>query len=78
MKEPSFIVRFSFIFVPLMIFLFFVFLAGIRNPIMMVILALGFTWMLQAIYRKLFFKPVEPQQNNPNKVQHHKKKKKRK
>lgn len=51
-NQPSFAVRFLIVFVPLIVFMFLIFLAGIRNIFMMVILALAFTWMIQAIYKK--------------------------
>ncbi len=57
MKQHSFIVRFVIIFVPLLLFLLLMFLAGItKNIFMTLILSLAFTWMVQAIYKKVMLK----------------------
>lgn len=57
MKQHSFIVRFVIIFVPLLLFLALMSLAGItKNVFMTLILSLAFTWMIQAIYKKIMRK----------------------
>ncbi len=57
MKQHSFIVRFVIIFVPLLLFLLLMSLAGItKNIFMTLILSLAFTWMVQAIYKKVMLK----------------------
>lgn len=62
MKNPSFIVRFLVFFVPLLIFMFIMSLAGITdNLFMTVILSLAFVWMVQAIYKMVLKKREDKQ-----------------
>lgn len=51
--QAGFIKRFLIIFIPLIIFMVLIKLAGIDNMFMMIILALAFVWMVQAIYKKV-------------------------
>ena len=51
--QAGFIKRFIIIFIPLIIFMVLIKLAGIDNMFMMIILALAFVWMVQAIYKKV-------------------------
>ena len=51
--QAGFIKRFIIIFIPLIIFMILIKLAGIDNIFMMIILALAFVWMVQAIYKKV-------------------------
>lgn len=51
--QAGFIKRFIIIFIPLIIFMILIKLAGIDNMFMMIILALAFVWMVQAIYKKV-------------------------
>lgn len=54
MNNSSFIVRFLVIFIPLMVFMFLMHLAGITDNIFMtIILSLALVWMIQAIYKKV-------------------------
>ncbi|MBQ0079579.1 MAG: hypothetical protein KBS66_06810 [Eubacterium sp.] len=66
-NQPSFIVRFLVVFVPLVVFMFLIFLSGIRNTFMMIILALAFTWMVQALYKKYLDKKQSQSENNNKK-----------
>lgn len=51
--QAGFIKRFIIIFIPLIIFMILIKLAGIDNIFMLIILALAFVWMVQAIYKKV-------------------------
>lgn len=51
--QAGFIKRFIIIFIPLIIFMILIKLAGIDNIFMMIILALAFVWMVQAICKKV-------------------------
>ena len=51
--QAGFIKRFIIIFIPLIIFMILIKLAGIDNIFMMIILALAFVWMVKAIYKKV-------------------------
>ena len=51
--QAGFIKRFIIIFIPLIIFMILIKLAGIDNMVMMIILELAFVWMVQAIYKKV-------------------------
>ena len=51
--QAGFIKRFIIIFIPLIIFMILIKLAGIDNIFMMIILSLAFVWMVQAIYKKV-------------------------
>ena len=57
--QAGFIKRFIIIFIPLIIFMILIKLAGIDNIFMMIILALAFVWMVQAIYKKVSEKKEE-------------------
>ena len=66
MKQPSFLMRFIVIFIPLIIFMVLVRVAGIDNLFMIIILALAFVWMIQAIYKKYLQKKY-PQEEEEEK-----------
>ncbi|MDO4393917.1 MAG: hypothetical protein Q4C80_05835 [Bacillota bacterium] len=52
-KTSGFIVRFLIIFIPLMIMMFLMHIAGItKNLFMTIILSLAIVWMIQSIYKK--------------------------
>lgn len=50
--SKDFVKRFIIIFIPLIIFMILIKLAGIDNMFMIIILALAFVWMIQAMYKK--------------------------
>lgn len=57
MFNKDFVVRVLFFFIPLMIFLAIMAMAGITdNMFMTLILMLAFVWMLQAIYKRVIAK----------------------
>jgi len=57
MFNKEFLLRVLIFFVPLMIFLFIMAMAGITdNMFMTIILLLAFVWMLQAIYKRIIAK----------------------
>ncbi|MDO4544761.1 MAG: hypothetical protein Q4C25_01265 [Bacillota bacterium] len=57
MNQPSFIIRFLIFFVPLLLFLFVMILAGITDNIFMtIILCLAFVWLEQAVYKAILKK----------------------
>lgn len=57
MNGHSFIVRFLIVFIPLMIFMFIMSIAGITDDLLMtIILSLAFVWMVQAIYKAVMRK----------------------
>ena len=60
MSQPGFIIRFLIFFVPLLLFLFVMYLAGITdNLFMTILLSLAFVWMIQAVYRMVLKKREE-------------------
>ncbi|MDY4959523.1 MAG: hypothetical protein SO262_04485 [Lentihominibacter sp.] len=48
----DFVKRFIIIFLPLIIFMILIKMAGIDNMFMIIILSLAFVWMIQATYKK--------------------------
>ena len=57
MKKQNFGIRFLIIFVPLVIFMVLMNLAGItKNIPMTIILALVFVWFVQAIYKQILMR----------------------
>lgn len=64
MNQPGFFVRVIVFFVPLVIFLLLMAMAGITdNLFMTIILSLAFVWMLQRIY-KIVLKKMEEKKAN--------------
>lgn len=60
MKQPNFFVRVIIFFVPLVLFLLVMAMAGITdNLFMTIILSLAFVWMLQNIYKRVLRKLEE-------------------
>lgn len=60
MKQPNFFVRVIIFFVPLVLFLLVMAMAGITdNLFMTIILSLAFVWMLQTIYKRVLRKLEE-------------------
>ena len=57
MNQPSFIIRFLIVFVPALVFLFLMYLAGVTDNVFMTIVCLlAFVWFIQAIYKKVMNK----------------------
>ncbi|MDO4745284.1 MAG: hypothetical protein Q4B18_01875 [Bacillota bacterium] len=64
MNQPGFFVRVIVFFVPLVMFLILMAMAGITdNLFMTIILSLAFVWMLQRIY-KIVLKKMEEKKAN--------------
>lgn len=57
MNQPNFFIRVLIFFVPLVLFLILMAMAGItENVFMTIILSLAFVWMLQKIYKMILSK----------------------
>ena len=64
MKQPNFFIRVIIFFVPLVLFLIVMAMAGITdNVFMTIVLSLAFVWMLQRIYKMLIKKMEEKKKN---------------
>ena len=64
MKKPNFGIRFLIIFVPLVIFIILMDLAGItKNIPMTIILALVFVWFVQAIYKQVLMRKANKEED---------------
>lgn len=60
MKNPSFLIRFLIFFIPLMIFFFLMYAAGITNNMFVtILLSLAVVWMVQACYKTYLRKAQE-------------------
>lgn len=64
MQEHGFLIRFLIIFLPLIVFMVLIRLAGIDNLFMIIILSLAFVWMIQAIYKKIMAKKQQEKEND--------------